>query len=132
MHWFARLIETLSAEADVVLVDSPALLAVGDTAALASKVDGLVFLVDVHVATRPMLQQAAEQLGKLPCRSLGLIVRTDGENKHGSYYSSYSSGYSYSQAGRKHEAPRGKPPAGASDQPVTATAVRTENGEVAS
>jgi len=129
---FARLIETLSAEADVVLVDSPALLAVGDTAALASKVDGLVFLVDVHVATRPMLQQAAEQLGKFPCKPLGLIIRTDGEHRQGHYYSSYSSGYSYSQTGRKHDAGRGKPSVGASGQTGPAVAARTDNGEVTS
>ncbi len=31
-----------------MLVDSPAMLAVGDTSAIAAQVDGLVFLVDMH------------------------------------------------------------------------------------
>ncbi len=108
---FAGMIETLVSTADIVLVDSPALLAVGDTAALASTVDGLVFLVDMHVATRPMLERAAEQLGKLPCAALGIIVRTDGEHRQGRYYSSYSSGYSYSRSGKKYEAKTSKPAA---------------------
>ena len=132
---FAGLIETLLTEADIVLVDSPALLAVGDTAALASKVDGLVFLVDMHVVTKPMLQQAAEQLAKLPCVPLGIIVRTQGERARGRYYSSYSSyssGYSYSQTGSKREAQKGKPAAAASGQTGSAVAARTENGEVVS
>ena len=85
---FAAVIVKLAAEADVVLVDSPAMLAVGDTAALASLVDGLVFLVDMQKATRPMLQQAADQLVRLPCRSLGVVTRVDGAKSAG-YYSSY-------------------------------------------
>ena len=85
---FAAVIETLAAEADVVIVDSPAMLAVGDTPALASMVDGLVFLVDMHVAKRPMLQQAADQLMRLPCRILGIVLRVDGA-KSGGYYSTY-------------------------------------------
>lgn len=84
---FAALIDTLAAEADVVIVDSPAMLAVGDTPALASMVDSLVFLVDMHVAKRPMLQQAADQLVRLPCRILGIVLRIDGA-KSGYYYSS--------------------------------------------
>jgi len=43
---FAALIRTLAEEAGVVIVDSPAMLTVGDTPALASMVDGLAFLVD--------------------------------------------------------------------------------------
>ena len=43
---FAALIRTLAEEAGVVIVDSPAILTVGDTPALASMVDGLAFLVD--------------------------------------------------------------------------------------
>ena len=85
---FAAVIETLAEEADVVIVDSPAMLAVGDTPALASMVDGLVFLVDMHVAKRPMLQQAADQLMRLPCRILGIVLRVDGA-KSGGYYSTY-------------------------------------------
>ena len=127
---FAGLIEVLLGEADIVLVDSPALLAVGDTAALASKVDGLVFLADMHVATKPMLQQAAEQLAKLPCEPLGIIVRTEHERGRGRYYSTYSSGYTYSQTGSKREAQKGKPAVRASDQIGTAVAARTETEEV--
>jgi Mrp family chromosome partitioning ATPase len=129
---FAGLIEALLGEADIVLVDSPALLAVGDTAALASKVDGLVFLADMHVATKPMLQQAAEQLAKLPCEPLGIIVRTEHERGRGRYYSTYSSGYTYSQTGSKREAQKGKPAVRASDQIGTAVAARTETEEVVS
>jgi polysaccharide biosynthesis transport protein len=89
------LIEELGHEADIVLVDSPALLAVGDTAALAASVDGLLFLVDMHRVRRPFLLQAADQLSRLPSRFLGIVLRTDGT--HGSYYASRY-GYRYASS----------------------------------
>ena len=98
---FAILIETLAEDVDIVIVDSPAMLAVGDTPALAAQVDGLVFLVDMHVATRPMLKQAAEQLGRLPCRILGLVLRVEGADRSGYYYTS-------SRYYQSSETPRGK------------------------
>jgi len=108
---FAALIETLAEEADVVIVDSPAMLAVGDTPALASMVDGLVFLVDMHVAKRPILQQAADQLVRLPCRILGIVLRVDGA-RSGGYYSSYRYYENAGGAGKK----RGRHAAGAAPQ----------------
>src|SRR5665648_876809 len=103
---FAAVIETLAEEADVVLVDSPAMLAVGDTAALASLVDGLVFLVDMHTAKRPILEQAADQLVRLPCRSLGIVLRVEGA-KRGGYYSSYRY-YEYADGNGKRRGRRSK------------------------
>ena len=92
------LIDTLCQEADLVLVDSPALLAVGDTAALAASVDGLVFLVDMHRVRRPYLLQAADQLSRLPCRLLGVVLRTEGRHG-GAYGSRYAYRYSYNEGG---------------------------------
>jgi tyrosine-protein kinase len=86
----AGIIETLSAQADLVLVDSPAMLAVGDTPALADKVDGLLFLVEPDVVRKHTLTQAREQLDKLPCRLLGVVVA---RRKAGSHY--YAAKYYY-------------------------------------
>ena len=57
---FASLMAEVHAEFDMVIVDAPALLAVGDTAAIANCVDGLVFLVDLTDGAPPT-----------PCRSGG-------------------------------------------------------------
>ena len=59
------------------------MLAVGDTPALADKVDGLLFLVEPDVVRKQQLAQAREQLDKLPCRLLGVIVA---RRKAGSSY----------------------------------------------
>jgi tyrosine-protein kinase len=85
---FARLIEQLHSRFELVIVDAPALLAVGDTAAIARCVDGVVFLVDLTQARRPLLVEAAAQLSQMPCRKLGLVMmssaRTNGYSD--SYY----------------------------------------------
>ena len=88
---FASLIEELAAGFDLVIVDAPALLAVGDTAAIARCVDGLVFLVDLTRAQRPLLVEAATQISQMPCRNLGLVAISSApsrrsERDHYSYY----------------------------------------------
>jgi Mrp family chromosome partitioning ATPase len=100
---FSQMLTRLRDECDMLLVDSPAMLAVGDTSAIASKVDGMVFLVDMDMVKRPQLMSAAEQLYRLPVRLLGTVVRI--HHKRGSRYQYYSPyyyyGYSYTDDGRK-------------------------------
>lgn len=101
---FSTIIEQLTTQADIVLVDTPAMLPVGDTAAIAARVDGLIFLVDMHLIRRPQLLAAADQLARLPARMLGTIVRVSGrEGRYTSY--GYRYGYSYSQGGTAGRAP---------------------------
>jgi polysaccharide biosynthesis transport protein len=102
---FSDLLAKLREQADIVLVDSPAMLAVGDTAALASEVDGLVYLIDMDKARRPVLQAAADQLYRLPCAMMGLIVRLPAGGHERDYYYSH---YRYSQ---DSPAPQSKKPA---------------------
>ncbi len=94
----ALLLEELAKQADFVLVDSPAMLAVGDTAALANKVDGMLFLVDMHVVKRSELKEAADRLDKMPCRKLGVIVT---RQHHGAGYYSQPYYYSFDDSGAK-------------------------------
>jgi non-specific protein-tyrosine kinase len=94
---FQAMLDTLEEKADVVLIDSPAMLAVGDTAAIAATADGLIYLVDIGVLRRPQLASAADQLHKLPCALLGIVVRMESGRVHGSYYQPYY--YSTSYAG---------------------------------
>jgi Mrp family chromosome partitioning ATPase len=103
---FGQIIKALEKEADLVIVDSPAMLAVGDTAALAGKVDGLVFLVDMHVLKRPQLVQAVEQLYKLPVKLLGVMVRSESARGAGRY--DYYGSYGYYEYSAGHDGGRGK------------------------
>ena len=110
---FAATIERLQREADLVIVDSPAMLPVGDASAIASSVGGLVFLVDMHLVKRPQLVQAAAQLRRLPCRLLGTVVRSDGRagGRYGYYGAEYAYGYGESSGKTKKTAARRSPTA---------------------
>ena len=90
---FASVISQLAAEADLVIVDTPAMLAVGDTAAISTVVDGVVFLIDMHVLKRPQLAAAAAELQRLPVRVLGFVVRVRHMGRGKRYY--YRSPYRY-------------------------------------
>jgi Mrp family chromosome partitioning ATPase/capsular polysaccharide biosynthesis protein len=61
-------------KADYVLVDSPPILAIGDAGALAATVEGLLFVTNIEMVRRPVLEDANEALAALPCRKLGVIV----------------------------------------------------------
>ena len=123
---FAAIIEELEQEADLVLVDTPAFLAVGDTAVIAAAVDGLVFLVDMHVVRKPQLMTAADQLMRLPTKLLGAVVRLSGPQGSRYYYYSPYHYYrdSYAEDGSKlRERRRGKSNgAPAAEQPVAVAA----------
>lgn len=84
---FGEIIDELAADADLVLIDAPAMLAVGDLAAIAAKVDALVYVVNPTQLKRPILHQAHSQLAKLSCRKLGLVVISN-KREH-SYYGYY-------------------------------------------
>jgi Mrp family chromosome partitioning ATPase/capsular polysaccharide biosynthesis protein len=107
---FASIIERLQDEADLVLVDTPAMLPVGDTSAIAARVGGLVFLVDMRVVKRPQLQAAAEQLMRLPTNLLGTIIRVEGVGGHYGYASYKYNSYTYSENGKGSGRHRQKAP----------------------
>jgi polysaccharide biosynthesis transport protein len=79
---FGALMQDLRASFDLVVVDAPALLAVGDTSSIAKVVGGVIFLVDLARAQRPYIAEAAGQLAQLPCRKLGVVVLTPPPGKH--------------------------------------------------
>jgi polysaccharide biosynthesis transport protein len=80
-----------SSNVDFVLVDSPALLEVSDTVAMAAYVEGLLIVVNTDMVKRPALQQARDLLAPLPCDKLGaVLVRVrNGHYGHG-YYDNYA------------------------------------------
>jgi len=70
----AELLAELKSSADVVLVDTPGLLNAAAASSLASVVDGLVFLVDVRVTSRPALRECREYLDLMLCRQVGVVI----------------------------------------------------------
>ncbi len=71
---FQTLVCELAVDFDYVVIDSPALLAVGDAVALTPVVDGIVLLVNMKLVDRPTLEETGERLRRLSCTKLGVVV----------------------------------------------------------
>lgn len=71
---FRDVLDKVSRNADYVLVDAPPLLAVGDAAALAGHVDGVLVVARLKDTTRPMATRINEFLERVPARVLGIVV----------------------------------------------------------
>ena len=81
--------------ADIVLVDAPPLLAVGDALVLSAKVDGLILATRLETVRRPVLADLKRLLGSSPARKLGFVVTgAEAEESYGNSYG-YGAGYAY-------------------------------------
>lgn len=106
---------------DIVIVDSPPLLAVTDPSNVAPRVDGVILVVRVRKNVKPLAAQAARMLETLEANVLGVVVNgvgsreargygkygaVDGYYNRGSYYKygyGYSYGYSYNYGNKYNE-----------------------------
>ena len=71
---FTRVLAAIGAEADVVLVDAPPVSAVTDATILATRVDGVLLVVDSGRTRRDPGRRAAEQLQRVGARVLGAVL----------------------------------------------------------
>ena len=77
---------------DTVLIDSPPLGSVIDTAVLAPKCDGAVIIVESNKNSYRFLQDVKKQLDVTGCKILGTVLNKIQIEKSG-YYSRYYKGY---------------------------------------
>lgn len=84
------LITALQGMADVIVIDAPPTVAVTDACVLASRVDGIVLVLDSQVIRPEMAQKAKELLLKANGHILGVILnRVEIEEEHAYYYYYY-------------------------------------------
>jgi Mrp family chromosome partitioning ATPase len=76
--------------ADLVLIDSPPVLAVSDNLALASQVDGILLVVRSGVTRRRNLVRAKAQLEKVRAHVVGVIVNGLSPRDTRRYYAAYT------------------------------------------
>jgi Mrp family chromosome partitioning ATPase len=84
-----EMIEILKGEADVVLFDTPPVLAVADTSILASQVDGTLLVVWAGKTRGEMLVQATERLLSLGVTPLGAVLNKLTQRRGSYYYNTY-------------------------------------------
>ena len=90
----AALLEHLNRFVDVILVDSPPVLALTDALVLAPQVDGVLMVVQVGRVSRPDAQKAIRHLQSVGANLMGAIL-TQGKVSSSEYY-----GYYLPQTGR--------------------------------
>jgi capsular exopolysaccharide synthesis family protein len=85
---FSQMLAYSAQRYDVILIDSPALLAVADASIIAPLVDGVVLVVKSSTIPRPALQSAVEELQHVKARLSGVVInqsRTE-LNRYAHYY----------------------------------------------
>jgi Mrp family chromosome partitioning ATPase len=69
-----EILDELRRESDIVLIDAPPLLQVGDGLALSAQVDATLVVTRIDVLRRGMLNELARLLQAMPARKLGFVV----------------------------------------------------------
>lgn len=93
---FSEVIEELRKLYDIVMVDTPPILAVSDPSIVAPRVDGVLMVMRVTRNGRPAAEQAAEILGTLGAKVLGVVINGYDPREAGKYGYGYGYGYKYS------------------------------------
>jgi non-specific protein-tyrosine kinase len=92
-----QILNRLSEEYELVLVDTPPVLTVTDAAALAPQMDGILVVIKPGVTRNNELQQTLEQLQRVGGRVLGIVLNevNPRSRRYGYYYHRYYSNYGY-------------------------------------
>jgi capsular exopolysaccharide synthesis family protein len=110
----ARLLDVLSRQADVVLLDTPPVLPVADTLVIGRMVSGAVVVVEARSTPVDAVQAACAALIRNQTRLLGLVV-----NKMLASDARPASGYGYGYGyGSEEPVPGGEPPSNGSTPPA--------------
>ncbi len=89
---FADVLADLRGRFDFVVVDTPPVLAVSETAAVAARVDGVLLVFRMTKMARPMAERAREQLAAVGARMVGVVINGSAPKAEGG---GYAYGYAY-------------------------------------
>lgn len=88
-------VETLSANFDYVVIDSPPVSSFADSLILSSLVEGVIIVVKARTTPREMAQRTKAHLQSVGAKILGVVVNHIKLQPHDYYYSTYYSRYYY-------------------------------------
>lgn len=105
---FREMIKKLREEYDYVVIDTPPLGSVIDSAVVSTNCDGAVIVVESNAVSYRFAQNVKEQLEKAGVRILGCVlnkVNMSSKGHYGKYYEKYYGSYYGSYYGNGEEAP---------------------------
>jgi non-specific protein-tyrosine kinase len=94
-HSMRELLEQMTGLADLIIIDSPPVLNIADTAALSSPVDGVLVVLEAGVTKQTSAQQALINLDNVGANLIGAVLNSVPKHVMGSYY--YHQGISQSE-----------------------------------
>lgn len=103
---FQELMNRMSKEVDIVLVDTPPVLAVSDPLVVANFVDGVIVVCEAGRTRLDALRRVVQSLPKETARLVGIVVNRQKGGQQGDYYYYYYADYQKPGQG-------GSPPAAA-------------------
>jgi polysaccharide biosynthesis transport protein len=83
-----ELLESLERRAEIVLLDTPPLLHVGDAITLSAKVGGMIVVINLARIRRPVLAELQRVLASCPAEKLGFVL-AGADREEGYGYESY-------------------------------------------
>jgi capsular exopolysaccharide synthesis family protein len=92
-HRFGELLSFLEKQSDIVVIDTPPVMAVADAAILAHRTSGVLFVVAADTTSRHAAQSALEQLERAKGRFLGAVLNRVDDDGEKYRYASYSRAY---------------------------------------
>ena len=104
----SRLSEILNAlrdSHDLVVIDSPPMLRVGDVITLSTKVDALLVVSCLNLVRRPVLTEMRRLLDSIPIAKLGLVLAGADLERKSDYGYGYSTGFGEDNIGARPAAP---------------------------
>ena len=110
-----ELLKEIQEQCDVLIIDSPPVLAVADAAILSNQVDGALLVISSGETSASLMMRALERLESVGVRPLGVVLNKLTERKGGEhyyYYYHYANRYGDSEEGKPAEtrSPRGRRP----------------------
>jgi capsular exopolysaccharide synthesis family protein len=86
-----QVLDAMRSRADVVLLDAPPLLLVGDAMALSAQADALILIAKPQMIRRPMVKDLRRFLDATPTEKLGVVLTGDSAAGLGYAYAGYPS-----------------------------------------
>ena len=107
---FRRMVADARRDYDMVIIDTPPLGSVIDTAVVAKCCDGAVMVLESGAISRRFARKVKEQLAVTDCRILGVVLNKidmSGKGYYGRYYGKYYGKY-YGNYGKNSETAAGR------------------------
>lgn len=96
-----ELLEAASSAFDLVVCDSPPVIAVSDGVALAAQCDGVILVVRAGTVSHEVLRRVTEQIEAVKGKILGVLLNSVDLSRDGYYYSYYRHYQTYNGGDQK-------------------------------